>query len=365
MLDDESFGALVSKVIADASGTAGPAGKGSARGIFWRDSGRDQFSNMSKWSESERVAYLQKAGELAKDGNLSPADEGALAVLAQQYTSSGGEPSVKLSNGQIISNDDIMEDRTFQQLLRGSDANGRQTFNSNSFLAAQPALRDLIGSADYRQLSYAERVDLLNQMSNWKFDPNGIPAEAAKIAEIMRGYLVPKPNLEVSVTGNVVSVTVNEVEPGRSLANGTVVSNSELSRSSGFDGLIQRTLRQSGVALVSNEPSGGDNRYTILSLLTMDTSKLDTPAKRFEVLDMISRAAGDKTISQAALSNIEKNRRPPVEPTQHLGLSLGQRGCVPRQRAATLSLIRRAMPSAASRLLTSARPEPAMSNAVP
>ncbi len=302
VLDDEGFGALVDKVVGDASGK--PITKYLGGMPL---SGRDQFSSMSKWSETERIAYLQKAADLAKDGNLSLEDEGALAVLAQQNTAAGGdEPSVKLSNGQVVSKDDIMEDQTFKQLLLGKDANGRQTFNSNTFLAAQPALRDLINSADYRQLSYAERVDLLNRVSSWKYDGNTVAAKATEIAGVMKSYLVPGPSLEVSVTGNTVSITVNEVEPGRTLANGTTVTTSELSSSTGFDGLIQRTLRSSGVSLVTNPNSGGDNRYTILGLLTMDTSKLDTPAKRFEVLDMISRAASDKTISQAELRNIEK-----------------------------------------------------------
>ncbi len=88
---------------------------------------------------------------------------------------------------------------------------------------------------------------------------------------------MPKPSLEGSVKGNVASVTVNEGEPGRSLANGTVVTNFEFSRSTGFDGLVQRTLRHSGVNLTPGENSGGDNRYTILGLLTMDTSKLKRP----------------------------------------------------------------------------------------
>ena len=66
-----------------------------------------------------------------------------------------------------------------------------------------------------------------------------------------------------------------------------------------LDGLIQRTLRHSGAGLPASGLSGG------LGLLTMDTSKLDTPEKRFVVLDLIARAASDKTISQAELRNIQ------------------------------------------------------------
>ncbi len=305
VLDDEGFAALVNNVIGDASGTQPTKHLGG-----WRTGGRDQFTDMSKWSESERVAYLQKAADLSKDGNLSPEDGGALGLLAQQYTSGGGdEPSVKFSNGKTVSNDDIMEDQTFQRLLAGHSPDRGNSMDYNAAFLMGGDLGKVAMTADYRQLSYTERVDILNLVSNAKYDPRdpaAVAAASTKIADIMKGYLVPKPSLEVSVTGNTVSVTVNQVELGRSLANGTVVTNSELSRSTGFDGLIQRTLRGSGVNLVTNEDSGGDNRYTIIKLLTMDTSKLDTPQKRFEVLDMISRAASDKTISQAELRNIEK-----------------------------------------------------------
>jgi hypothetical protein len=267
--------------------------------------------DFSHWSEAERIQFLEKVAVVGKDGTLSGDETAELATLiTSNKTSGANEPSLMLTDAKgkekVISYDDVMEDAT----MRGMVGDMWKSASSSSSPDVQKKVGDQIEKGDYTQLSFAERTIILKKL--FQASNNVTVSDGIDISDYLSQAFSKSTRTVDSGGGVLVDVRI-PTQPGQTLANGTLVTDSELQSSDGFGGLIQRTLRRSGVDLVPNnsapgsaQPKGIPENNTITALLRMNVSGLDTPAKRLEVLNKIALAGKDEAISQTELRDIQE-----------------------------------------------------------
>jgi hypothetical protein len=302
LLDDEGFVILVYTA---AGGTkpvgllAPPFGSGLPGSAF----SPPQFNsplwgaNISNWSGAERVAYLQKVAEFAKDGVIDAKENAALRDMAMSFSRSadGAPVAVTLKpivgNPQPISADNLMENSTFENTLNSQAAQGFLRPDN----AEMKALRDAIATADYNKLSYEERVALIEAFNTANADGRFSAYDAKEITTMIRQMQTNKPNATASAAPGAAG-------PGQTLSNGLFVSNSAVATSANFMSSVNAVLDRSGVPMPSSnnvnafgdpmppQPSG------VRMLQGLNTSKL-TAEQRMQVLEMIAKAGADRQIT--------------------------------------------------------------------
>jgi hypothetical protein len=308
LMDDEGFGSLVDRTYLAAGGQPGMFNMGMPGGTFGAGFGSSRQDgmtpDMSKWSKEERISYLKLVADLGRDGNLSNDDHLKLMLAIQERNNGGGEePSVTLPSGKKVSNDDLMEDGTFQKLLSDRvHAFGAGAARSGPI----KDLIDLIATADYSQLSLKERTDLLTALDAATKSWGGsifstlTNDQASAITQMFRGFLAPDPAAPASA--------------GQTLSNGLVVGSTSLANPDDFGSLVQQTLQRSGLLNQSGAPLGSplgttaphsdeQNRRAASTLMAIDASRL-TPAERLKLLEKIATAARDGVIDDKELRDI-------------------------------------------------------------
>lgn len=91
------------------------------------------------------------------------------------------------------------------------------------------------------------------------------------------------------------------VGSGQTLSNGLFVSNASLASSEQFGGLVQQTLRQSGILPLSSPYS--EIEIAAALFMRLDTSTL-SPQQRYALLEQITRAVEDNNVSNDELNSI-------------------------------------------------------------
>jgi hypothetical protein len=309
LYDDESFSALADQVFLAAGGQPKPAMqlppnvKGTVA-VFGRPTGLpsqllDGLSgaDMSKWSESERVSFLNKVAELGKDGTLSDADTSTLygMISANNRTGDSAPAAVTDAKGNsVMSKDDIMEDGTLRNYLAGRVDKQSELFRS-------------ITKADYSKLSYDERVGLVQMMQTASADFVMSDSEQADLKKLLASDLAT-------------SESTSQNSSAATLSNGVSVSAAELSSPNHFASTVQRTLRGSGLLVTPTSrfghaagttPPGSttlpyySTDYGLQRLIGLDTSKL-TADQRLEVLQRIATAGADANVTPQESRDIVK-----------------------------------------------------------
>jgi hypothetical protein len=308
ILDDENFGNLVDSVFTAAGGKSSMPTMLLGRGLPFTGMPGNAFAplgqrgpltsvDMTKWSEGERIEYLNKVAEFGKDGAMSSQDSAELAQMAGNNSRNGdNEPiAVKSTSPNFfdksgdISKDDLMENSTFEKQLNsialfGEEANG----------AEAKALKDAIATADYDALGYEERVALVQAFNAASSDMNVTAEEITAITKMLKDFQ----------SGG----ASNSASGGTTLSNGVVVSDSDVSTDGPdhFVSLVNAVLDRSGVTTVTaslngttvyGTPAFTDNHSTVPALRSLDVSKL-TSAQRVEILEMISQAGADRQVTR-------------------------------------------------------------------
>jgi hypothetical protein len=311
ILDNENFGNLVDSVFTAAGGKSSLPANLLGRGLTFTGmpgsafapvgpQGWQQSGDMTKWSESERIEYLNKVAEFGKDGTMSPQESGELAQMAGNFSRNGNNEPVAVTSTShsfsgksgAISNDDLMENSTFEKQLKsialwGADGNG----------AEAKALKDAIATADYDALGYGERVALVQAFNAATGDNNVTAQEITAITKMLEEF---QKSTDSSSTAS----------SGTTLSNGVVISDSDVAGDDNFMSMVNTVLDRSGVEVPKTDPYGyggsfSNNRYTVPMLRGLEVSKL-TPEQRIEVLEMISQAGSDQEISQDEARDILK-----------------------------------------------------------
>jgi hypothetical protein len=308
ILDNENFGNLVNSVFTGAGGklyspapplTAGGMGlAGSPGAMFNTGTGRDLLwgIDMSKWSESERIQFLNKVAEFGKDGTmLSWQEQAELRQMAMNFQKNNdNEPTAVTANNTFgkptaISKDDLMENGTFEKQL-----NSMIPFNVRQDGAEVKALKDAIATANYDALSYEERVALVRAFNAVNSDGKATTAEIEELTQMLRDF---QKSSGATPAG------------GTKLSNGLVVSKKDVATDDNFMSMVNQVLDRSGCTTGGNNafgmPSFSNNQYTLPMLRGLDTSKL-TPEQRIQVLEMIAQAASDREVTQDEARSIQK-----------------------------------------------------------
>jgi hypothetical protein len=307
ILDNENFGNLVNTVFTAAGGKplfSAPllpnflGGSGMPGSIF-TSTDRNALNgiDLTKMSEAERIAFLNKVAEFGRDGTLSREEEHQLKNMALGYCRDGdSEPTAVTANTGFgnptaVSKDDLMENGTFERLLNSMTSQG--LFASMDMEDNNPetkALRDAIATANYDELGYEERVALVQAFNAANGDHTISAQEADGIVKMLQAFQKP------SGAGGAAST-------GTTLSNGLVVSPKDVEKPGNFSSMVNSVLDRSGVEMPKPEPFGGgysssssDNRYTVPMLRRLDVSAL-TPGQRTEILEMIAQAGSDREIT--------------------------------------------------------------------
>ncbi len=313
VMDNENFGNLVNSVFTAAGGKSSmPAGlqfaalarTGMPGDVFnaggtWRPlSGID----MSKWSEGERVAFLNRVAEVGKDGVMSAQEQGELDQLAAGYSNNADNEPVAVTSTSpsffgksgAIGNDDLMENGSFEKQLNsialwGADANG----------AEATALKDAIARANYDELSYDERVALIQAFNAATADSNVTAQEITALTQMIEDFQKPASTGAASSSGT-------------TLSNGLVIDSNDVRSGDNFVSMVNSVLDRSGVT-TANTSSNGTTCYgfspfssyqsTVPILRSLPVADL-TPQQRIEVLEMISQAASDQEITRDEVNAI-------------------------------------------------------------
>jgi hypothetical protein len=255
-------------------------------------------ANMEKWSEAERIEFLKTVSEFGKDGSLSPEESQTLMkMLEVNNRSSNGaveEPAAVMgANGKpLISKDDITENGTLKNKLTEMISPANYLLPRHEFVgvraidqdavAKQKELVDLIYKADFRKLSYGERVALVKSIDAATADSHLTAAEVTEITAQLKGYLAS--------SGGVGS------QSGMTLSNGYFVKDSDVASDDQFGSAVQKTLIASGVKIDSKSSPSSFGTSFPLELMRMDVTKL-TPEQRMDVLEMIASAGSDGKIT--------------------------------------------------------------------
>jgi hypothetical protein len=200
ILDNENFGNLVNTVFTAAGGSTPAAGFGTTPGsiiyqrsglpTFLRGQGGSDLVDMTKWSEAERVEFLNKVAQFASDGTLSRDEQFLLENTAMGYSRlCDSEPaavtaSKAFGKATVISKDDLMENGTFEKQL---DSMASSSF----FISDSPetkALRDAIATANYGALGYEERVALVQAFNTASSDRNFDANDAAGLTQMLEAF---------------------------------------------------------------------------------------------------------------------------------------------------------------------------------
>jgi hypothetical protein len=255
-------------------------------------------AKMEKWSEAERIEFLKTVSEFGKDGTLSPEENQTLMKMVNVNNHSSNraveEPAAVIgSNGKpVISKDDITENGTLKDKLTQMISPGTFQFRSAQFTgvrvidgdatAKQKELVDLLYKADFRKLSYGERVALVKSIDAATADNRLTATEVGEITAQLTGYLAS------SVGSGSLS--------GMTLSNGYFVKRSDVASDDQFGSAVQKTLIASGVKIDSNNSPGSHGMSYPLELIRVNVTKL-TPEQRMDVLEMIANAGSDGKIT--------------------------------------------------------------------
>jgi hypothetical protein len=308
ILDNENFGNLVNTVFTAAGGKP-PVVAGSLiltgslsgmPGNLFNNNNDSPLTgiDLSKWSEAERIEYLNKVAQFGSDGSLSWQEQGELRNMAMGYSRNGdNEPTAVTANNGFgkptaISKDDLMENGTFEKQL-SSMVSG---FPLGGGDPDTKALKDAIATANYDELDYDERVALIQAFNAANSDRKIDAQEAAGLKQMLESFQ------KSSGSGG----TSNG---GTALSNGLVVSKDDVATDDNFMSMVNAVLDRSGATAGSTSafgmPSFSNNQYTLPMLRGLDTSKL-TPEQRIEVLEMIAQAASDREVTRDEANNILK-----------------------------------------------------------
>jgi hypothetical protein len=306
LLDNENFGNLVNQVFAAAAGKPAVPDSmmtgtrmfqntllGVPQNFFSSDNnGWSRGVDITKLSESERMTYLNKVAEFGKDGSISGEESAALLVLATELSRGGANEPIAVTstgysfsrNSGAISNDDLMENSTFEKQL-----NSIVLWGADSISGEAKALKDAIATADYDSLGYEERVALIQAFNAATSDNNVTAKEIAGITQMLE---------EFQKSSNSSSPTSS----GTTLSNGVIVSDSDVKSDDNFASMVNEVLDRSGVEVPKTDPHGyggsfSNNRYTVPMLRGLEVSEL-TPEQRIEVLEMISQAGSDREVTR-------------------------------------------------------------------
>lgn len=308
LLDNENFGNLVNSVFTAAGGTSySPANPLIAGGMGLSGTPGGMFSgmgsrgplwgiDMTKWSETERIQFLNKVAEFGQDGTmLSWEEQAQLRQMAMNFQSNGdNEPTAVTANNGFgkptaLSKDDLMENGTFEKQL-----SSMIPWNVRQDSAEVKALKDAIATANYDALSYEERVALVNAFNAVNSDGKATEAEIEELTQMLRDFQKSSGATPAGST---------------KLSNGLVVTKKDVASDDNFMSMVNAVLDRSGVNAGSTStfgmPSFSNNQYTLPMLRGLDTSKL-TPEQRIEVLEMIAQAASDREVTQEEARSIQK-----------------------------------------------------------
>jgi hypothetical protein len=278
-----------------------------------------QGAQMEKWSEAERIEFLKTVSEFGKDGSLSQDENQTLLKMVDVNNRSNNgaveEPSAVMgANGKpVISKDDITENGTLKNKLTEMISPANYLMPRHEFVGVraidqdamvkQKELVDLIYKADFRKLSYGERVALVKAIDAATADNRLTAAEVTEITAQLAGYLAS--------SGGVGS------QSGTTLSNGYFVKDSDVASDDQFGGAVQKTLIASGVKIDGNNSPGSFGTSYPLELLRMDVTKL-TPEQRMDVLEMIASAGSDGKITaeegRKILDDVARLNGDPVGP---------------------------------------------------
>jgi hypothetical protein len=308
ILDNENFGNLVNSVFTSAGGKpylppspliAGGLGLAGSPGSMFNtvgDRGGLWGMDMTKWSESERIQFLNKVAEFGKDGTmLNWQEQAELRQMAMNFQrNNDNEPTAVTANNTFgkptaISKDNLMENGTFEkQLMKQVPLNVPRDSDEVK------ALKDAIATADYDALSYEERVALVKAFNAVNSDGKATTAEIEELTQLLRDCQKSSGATPAGST---------------KLSNGLVVSKKDVATDDNFMSMVNDVLDRSGCAVSGNNafgtPSFSNNQYTLPMLRGLDTSKL-TPEQRMEVLEMIAQAASDREVTQEEARNIQR-----------------------------------------------------------
>jgi uncharacterized tellurite resistance protein B-like protein len=311
LYDDEGFGALADQVFLAAGGKPLPGLQRPPNllgtpGFFDHASGLpSQLLNglggadMSKWSERERIDFLTKVAELGRDGSLSNDDTARLHDMIGTNNRTGESAPAAVTDAKgntVMSKDDIMEDSTLRNYLTGK-------------VDKKSTLYATLSKADYSNLSYDERVGLVQMLSTATADFNLSDSEKAAVEKLLASSLA---------TSESASTTAGST----TLSNGASISPDEIGSPDHFGSAVQRTLRASGLLVrptspfangsATTAPNAGVNTlpyystdYGIQRLIGIDTSKL-TSEQRLEVLERIATAGADGNVTPQESRDIVK-----------------------------------------------------------
>jgi hypothetical protein len=307
ILDDENFGNLVNSVFTAAGGKSSMPANLLGRGLMDGSMPASTFApagprgvlgagDMTKWSEAERVEYLNKVAAAGSDGVMSTQECAELGQMAGNNMRNGDdEPTAVTSTSMSffnkagpISKDDLMENGTFEKHLNsiallGAEANGVEA----------KALHHAIATADYGALGYDERVALVQAFNAATADNNVTAQEITAITQMFEGF-------------QKTSDSAGPDAGGTTLSNGLVVSNDDVAKPANFMSMVNTVLDRSGVTTTSTHLNGTtyygvtpftNNQTTVPMLRSLDVSGL-TSQQRLEVLEMISQAASDGDVTR-------------------------------------------------------------------
>jgi hypothetical protein len=305
ILDNENFSNLVDKVFMAAGGKSSLPASLQGRGlpitglpgssfVLAGPRGAALSDNMSKWSEAERVEYLNKVAEFGRDGTLSAQEEGQLALLARNNLSGGDSEPIAVTSTSAsffgksgaISKDDLMENGTFEKLL-----NSTALWGTGRSSTEVTALKNAIATADYDSLGYEERVALVQAFNAANSDHSVNAQELTALTKMLQDF---------QSGGSGVAA-----RQGTTLSNGLLVRDSDVKGSEHFMSVVNAVLDRSGVTTATVGFNGTttygatpftENQSTLPLLRGLDVSRL-TPAQRVEILEMISHAGSDRRVT--------------------------------------------------------------------
>jgi hypothetical protein len=317
LLDNENFGNLVNSVFTAAGGTSyAPANPLIAGGMGLSGTPGGMFSgmgtrgplwgiDMTKWSEGERIQFLNKVAEFGKDGTMmSWEEQGQLRQMAMNFQSNGdNEPAAVVSksptftanglgNSGVISKDDLMENGTFEKTL-----NSIALFGVRADSTEFRALKDAIATANYDELSYGERVALIEAFNTATSDNNATASELSAITKMIQGFQTP--------SGNGSTPAPDTAAGGTTLSNGVVVSRGDVASPGNFMTMVNEVLDRSGVSAAPNVGMPSPNADALRTLRGLDVSQL-TPQQRIQVLEMIAQAGTDRNVTAEETREIVK-----------------------------------------------------------
>jgi hypothetical protein len=318
LLDNENFGNLVNSVFTAAGGTSyAPASPLIAGGMGLSGTPGDMFNgmgsrgplwgiDMTKWSEGERIQFLNKVAEFGRDGTMmSWEEQGQLRQMAMNFQSNGdNEPAAVVLKGPtwttangfntsgVISKDDLMENGTFEKTLNSISWFGGVREDSTEF----KALKNAIATANYDELSYGERVALIEAFNSATSDNNVTASELSAITKMIEGFQTRTGSGSAPASG---------ATGGTTLSNGLVVSTGDVASPGNFMSMVNDVLDRSGVAAEGSEPTLGYSANVLRSLRGLDVSML-TAEQRIQVLEKIAQAGSDRTVTADEAREIVK-----------------------------------------------------------